>query len=62
VEDGVNGFLIDPFNLTEFVDKTEVLTNHSKYLNVLSENARKSSKKFSFDEIYKKWEVLFDTL
>ncbi len=62
VHHGENGFLVTPYNISEFCKYTLKILNNSKIYNQLSKNAFKSafeySKKSSLDFLMKEWEHL----
>jgi len=55
------GFLVKPFELNAFIDKTVELTRSHQKLNELSINGFEHSKNFSYDETYKKWKIILSS-
>jgi glycosyltransferase involved in cell wall biosynthesis len=62
VEDGFNGFLINPFNETRFIEKTFELVNDPEKTRIMGENCIVSSHRFSLENVYLLWEKLFQHL
>jgi glycosyltransferase involved in cell wall biosynthesis len=57
-----NGILITPFNISEFVEATVHLANNPEELKKLAVNSYQNVSRFSYQEIYKKWETVFKGL
>ncbi len=62
IEDGVNGFLISPFDCEKMVDKISVLVENEELLNSFSVNAKKDIEKFQMESIMKRWNRVLDSL
>ncbi|WP_089261653.1 glycosyltransferase family 4 protein [Maribacter sedimenticola] len=62
IEEGVNGFLIEPENVDAMAYKIEELLSDQNKLNSFSKAAFKSSEAFSMKTIYDKWVSLFISL
>ncbi|MCP5104419.1 MAG: glycosyltransferase [bacterium] len=61
IEDGVNGYLVEPFDAETFANKTLELLNNEKKLKELSVNARQwAERHFSVKEMAKKYYELFE--
>ncbi|WP_290033380.1 glycosyltransferase family 4 protein [Ligilactobacillus cholophilus] len=59
VEDNVNGFLVDRFDIDEFAKKMSELMCDPEKLTVFSQNARKNIYRYELNSIVKKWEKVF---
>lgn len=62
VVNGRNGYLIKPFDLDDFIDKTIYLCSNQDVLLELSDKAQADSQKFSTERIAAKWDRLFENL
>lgn len=61
IQDGVNGFLIEPFDIKAYAEKVASIAN-DEMLHLYSENAISSVEKFSYENIVKQWIMLFESL
>lgn len=59
VIDGVNGFLVNPFDVDSMLVQTKNLIEDEALRNRFSKNALLSSNRFSEENIYSKWEQVF---
>ncbi|AWG23044.1 galactosyltransferase [Flavobacterium faecale] len=57
-----NGLLVAPFNSDEYVDVTTTLINNPDKLSQMALNGYENVNRFSYDETYKKWEEVFNSL
>ena len=62
VIDGVNGFLVEPFDVDAMLIRTKNLIEDETLRNRFSKNALLSSDRFSEENIYSKWEQVFNEL
>ena len=62
VIDGVNGFLVEPFDVDTMLIRTKNLIEDETLRNRFSKNALLSSDRFSEENIYSKWEQVFNEL
>jgi glycosyltransferase involved in cell wall biosynthesis len=62
IDDGRNGFLIKSFNEVDFFNKTIQLTQNQGMLNKMANESILNSNRFSFENVYKLWERLFNDL
>lgn len=60
ISDSINGVLVNPFDLEEYMKKLESLMSNEEKLKILSKNAFESSQKFLVKEIGDRWEDLFN--
>ena len=60
IENGVNGYLVNPFDIDSMAETIESLITESENRKKLSNNALISYKKYSREEILKKWELLLN--
>lgn len=56
-----NGILIPPFDIEDYVNKTKVLMDNPQFLTDLAENGFDNVLRFSYEETYEKWQVVFDS-
>jgi len=62
ITDGINGYLVTPFNQELFIEKTLQLIKDPRMLESMSSGSIKNSKRYSYDNIYELWENLFDKI
>lgn len=62
IADGVNGFLIQPFNVDQLADKMLKLMDDMSLRKQLGNNAYLMSSKYDLNHVGLKWKQLFDTL
>lgn len=62
IDDGVNGFLIDPFNVSAFAEKTIYLMENETIRLKFAEKSRKDLYRFSIESVMEQWENLFKNL
>lgn len=62
IEDGLNGFLVKPFDVTGFSDKVCELILDNDLRNIMGINARKKMENYSKTIIMDKWITLFDEI
>ena len=62
ISDGVNGFLIPPFNVNMLSEKMMLLMDDVDLRNRIGHNAYKESLKYDMDHIGLQWKQLFDSL
>lgn len=62
ISSGINGFLIKPFDINEYVNKLQLLINDSNKRQYLSINAIQNSQRFSIDRIGNEWMTLLESL
>lgn len=62
IDDGISGFLIPPFDEDEYSNRLNLLIEDTRLREKMSEAAIEKSKKFSKENIVKKWISLFDSL
>ncbi len=55
IKNGVNGFLIKPWNIDEYTDCLKMLMNNEKQINIISRQAQLSSDRFALSNIGKQW-------
>ena len=60
--DGVNGCLIDCFNIEEMAEKINMLIENQDMRKKFSDNAMVGTEKFNIDEIGKQWKELIEQL
>lgn len=60
INDGINGFLVEPFNIEQYVEILEKLMLDEKLINTTSIAARQKVKLFDFDLIGQKWIDIFN--
>ena len=58
IEDGVNGFLVNPNNIEDIVQKIIFLKDNKFVFEKISQNAVNSVKKFKNDTIIKQWKTI----
>lgn len=59
ISNGIDGYLINDFDVEEFVDKLILISTNEKIRGELSTNALKNSKRFEQNSIIKLWEQEF---
>ena len=62
ITDGVDGFLISPFNVEAFAEKVILLMKNENLRREMCENARHSAAKYDIDIVGQQWKQLFDEL
>ena len=62
ITDGVDGFLISPFDIEAFAKKVVLLMKDINLRRQMGENARRSAAKYDIDIVGKQWKHLFDDL
>lgn len=62
INDGIDGYLIDNFDIDKMTQKLSELCNDNDKRKVFGQNARINVKKFFPEPIYKKWNALFEQL
>ena len=60
--DGVDGFLISPFDVGAFAEKVALLMKDKDLRRQIGENARRSATKYDIDIVGQQWKHLFDDL
>ena len=62
ITDGVDGFLIPPFDIDAFAEKVILLMTNESLRKKIGENAQKSSIQYDIDKVCLQWKQLFDKL
>ena len=62
IQNGINGFLITPFNTDEFAEKILTLLNEDAILEEIILNTPKTVEQFDFKNVSKLWEDLLEEL
>ena len=62
ITDGVDGFLISPFDVEAFAEKVILLMKDENLRREMGENARRSVAKYDIDIVGQQWKQLFDEL
>ena len=62
ITDGVDGFLISPFDVEAFAEKVILLMKDEDLRREMGENARRSAAKYDIDIVGQHWKQLFDEL
>lgn len=62
ITSGINGLLIKPFNINEYVSKLQLLINDSGKRQNMSINAIQNAQRFSIDRIGNEWMTLLESL
>ena len=62
ITDGVDGFLISPFDVDAFAEKVILLMKDENLRREMGENARRSAAKYDIDIVGQQWKQLFDEL
>ncbi len=62
IDDGVNGFLIEPFDINLFAEGLKKLMKNPDLLHKFSDNSQKDMSRFSIDTVVKHWIELLDEL
>lgn len=62
IEDGINGCLVDPFDIDLYAEKLYKLASDPALLNRMQAFAVQSAKQFSIEIIGHKWINLFQTI
>ncbi|WP_461811212.1 glycosyltransferase, partial [Faecalimonas sp.] len=60
IRDGIDGFLIQPYEKEKMVEAIEKLINDTSLRKKMSENAEDNLSKFSEEEIMKQWKQLIE--
>jgi len=58
INQGINGFLIEPFDIEKMFDTIDRVINDPQLLDTLAKNAIKTSEEFSEPKVYNKWRHL----
>lgn len=59
IENSVDGFIVEPYNLHEYVARLEALMTNKEMRNRMALKAVEASKKFTTEAICKQWDTLF---
>ena len=59
ISDGNDGFLIKPFELTEYTEKLRILMSDDEMRRRMARNAIESVKRFDIECVADQWESLF---
>lgn len=62
IENNVNGFLIQPYDITEFAEKLKLLMGNTTLRYKFSSHAADNLERFSLDKVIEKWESLLQQL
>lgn len=62
ITDGVDGFLIPPFDIEAYVDKVLLLIQNEALRKLMGENARKTAAQYDIEIIGQQWKKMFDEL
>ena len=62
IADGLNGYLIPPFNIEAYAEKMMLLMESEELRKTFSENSKIDFDKFTVETIKKEWENLLDSL
>ena len=62
ITSGINGLLIKPFNINEYVSKLQLLISDSNKRQNMSINAIQNAQRFSINRIGNEWMTLLETL
>jgi glycosyltransferase involved in cell wall biosynthesis len=62
IHNGIDGFLIKPNNINDFVNKLSLLIENRELRCKMGKEAVKSSLKYSYNNIMPKWEQLFHSI
>lgn len=62
ISDGVDGFLIQPFDIKTFAEKVMLLMNNKTLRKKMGDNAQKAASQYDIDIIGHQWKQLFDEL
>lgn len=62
ITDGVDGFLIPPFDIDAYAEKIMLLTQNEALRKLMGENARRKAAIYDIEIIGRQWEKLFDEL
>ena len=62
ITNGVNGFLIPPFDILAFAEKIKLLMNDVALRKSMGENAQKAAAQYEMDKIGPQWKNLFEEL
>ena len=60
ISDGVNGYLIKPYDINDMANKVEILVKDDKIRDMFSNNSQHETDKFDFSNIIKKWEQIVE--
>lgn len=61
VNHNLDGILVKPFDIDEYVNQTMQLIEEKDLLDLFKENARENSFTFSYDKTYEKWAKVFNS-
>lgn len=62
ITDGVDGFLVSPFNIRFFADRILLLINDENQRRLMGEQGRLKSQQYTIEKIALQWKELFDDL
>lgn len=62
ITDGVDGFLIPPFDIEAYAEKVLLLIQNEALRKQMGENARKTAAQYDIDIIGQQWKIMFDEL
>ncbi len=62
IEAGVNGFLVEPFDCNQMIERIEQLITDEKLLQGFTENTQNNLDKFQMENIMEKWNRVLDKL
>ena len=62
IDDGVNGFLVKPFDINEYANRMSRLMEDGALYDSISKGAKEKSKTFSLNTILDQWECLFESV
>ena len=62
ITDGVNGYLVPPFDITVFAEKVRTLMNDENLRKRIGDSAEKAAAQYEMDKIGPQWKNLFDEL
>lgn len=62
IDDGINGFLVEPLDTEMLADKLRVLMGDEKLRNKFSRNSTKNLDRFNLDKIINEWIVLIENI
>lgn len=62
ISDGIDGFLIPPFDVDAFAEKMILLMNDDNLRKKMGENAQKSTSRYDIERVGHQWKLLFEEL
>lgn len=62
IEEGISGYLVEPFNCREMANKINMLIENEELRNTLAGNAKNNMNKFRMEFIMEKWNKVLDNL